>query len=189
MAPLIRTNQGRLEAFNSHSSLPDDLRMLLKFIDGKRNEVDLQRVLKPHICAPEKIQCLIDLGLVTSILDSIMEQTKKDSVIEAYSETMPAQLPAFGAFSQPFTVTNSQHMLPPEKTASALNDAKTLMENFLLQEAPSLAMTMLGDIEEITTMSQLQASLGAYELMIKNNTPNAAAHLAELRQMLEATTV
>jgi hypothetical protein len=66
MAALIRTSQGRMEAFNPRTDRCDDSRLLVKSIDSKRDFSDLQKAHMPNICNEENIQHLMMLRQISS---------------------------------------------------------------------------------------------------------------------------
>jgi hypothetical protein len=176
MNPLLRTNQGRLEAFNSQSKLTEDLRILLKFIDGRRTLVDLKRALKPHIFSREKIQKLIDMGLVAAFDGWMDVEIDSQMGVLSYLPTTPAAL-------------NPKYM-PSTKAAfeqSTLAEAKECMGDFVLRHTPESAFLLLSEIENFKTLEQLQASLPSYEQLIKHADIYAGRHMRDLRQIIANT--
>ena len=185
MGALTRTNQGRLEAFNALSALPDDLRLLLKFIDGKRDQQDLQRALKNDICSPANLQKLLDQGLVQEASHGHRKEENAGPQPHAYLPTLPAGLSPI----QPLHV-DAQHIRSTrDDNAAIINDAlltqvKSEMETFLLTHAPQVALQVLGDIERLTSLGQLEASLGSYQQMISATGILGMTHLRQVRARL-----
>jgi hypothetical protein len=166
MAALIRTIQGRMEAFNPRSRLPDDLKLLLKFMDGKRQYSDLQRALKPHICNEEKVQQLINQGLVEAN-DSFQQRAQHhDQQGFAFPPTVPAELSFSSAAPRPeadeWHASISQQVTDDDAIRTMLQEAKDCMADFLLRNAPQLAFEVLGEIEAFISIAQLQASMSIY---------------------------
>jgi hypothetical protein len=190
METLTKTMQGRLEAFNAKSELADDLRLLLKFVDGKRTSRDLQHALKPHICSPKNIQRLIQMGLVNETSSAVQSAPREALSAHAYSPTVPASLSAMPP-KEPATAQEEPSYDDDSQASSfaegQLQDAKACMENFLLTSAPEIALQLLGDIENISTHKQLQASLDAYEKLIQYTGKACEKHLAELHEILNGT--
>lgn len=182
MAKLNRTIQGRLEAFNSQSRLEGDLRILLKFIDGKREWEDLQKALKPHICTREKLQKLVNMGLVTQEGTAIDVETSSKFGGLAYFPTIPAALPFATAKpdNNPAPQTNDALDMPEY----ALLEAKECIGDFLLRYAPQSAFSILVEIEDIQSMAQLRASLIAYEQLIRHTDVFGQKHMRDLRKII-----
>ncbi len=169
MASLIRTNQGRMEAFNPRSLLTDDLKLLIKFVDGKRGFADLQRALKPHICSPEKIQQLVELGLIESTVSAAFSITDPNTTTHSlsYLPTVPAELSAIDTSQLRATHAATQNidtfdLQESKDIAVSLEAAKDCMAEFVLLYAPQAAYEVLSDIESLNSLEQLQASLIAY---------------------------
>jgi hypothetical protein len=183
MTKFIRTIEGRLEAFNSQSELSEALRILLKFIDGRRDLPELRKALKPHICTQENIQALIDLGLVTHAdawIDDAVNNTKQGT--KSYLPTEPATIsPCITSSLQVASVNADSFANSSEVT---LSKAKECMGDFVLRYTPESAFLILSEVESFKTLEQLEASLVAYEQLIKHAEHLAVRHMNALKQIL-----
>jgi hypothetical protein len=194
MAALIRTNQGRLEAFNPRSMLSDDLKLLIKFIDGRRHYSDLQQALKPHICSKEKVQQLIELGLVekNESFQQPVKQTEQNG--HAFLPTVPAGLSMFGLLlsnsaNEPKANACEEVIEDAGHDFKILHKAKECMADFLLMYAPQLAFEILSDIEELNSVAQFQASMDTYASLISKEVTVAQKnhHLQQLQSILSGS--
>ncbi len=185
MGALTKTSQGRLEAFNRGSELPDDLRLLLKFIDGQRDAQDLQLALKPGVYSTDKLQKLIDLGLVQTASAIRLSPAANDTRHSAYLQTEPANLAEMTAPAVPEPrFTDSLSNNTKEDAADILYRARTSMETFVLTHAPQHAIQLLTEIENLSSLKQLQVSFQAYSLIISFTGVAGLAHLSELKHMI-----
>lgn len=173
MAALIRTIQGRMEAFNPRSLLSDDLKLLIKFVDGKRGFADIQKSLEPHICNPEKIQQLVELGLIESPVSVALSIPAPNTTTHSlsYLPTVPAELSPLDTMQLRSASAPAQHIdiadLDESRAiAVSLEAAKDCMAEFVLLYAPQSAYEVLSDIESLNSLEQLQASLIAYISLI-----------------------
>jgi hypothetical protein len=182
MANFIRTVRGRLEAFNSRSELNDELRVLLKFIDGRRAISELQKALKPHICTPANIQKLIDADLIVPADAWTDSSTDAKPGSKSYLPTKPAELSHFAAISQDATTESADQTA--YLTQNTLAEAKECMGDFVLRHTPQSAFLLLSEIENFKTIEQLQASLVSYEQLIRHAEIHAARHMRDLRQII-----
>jgi hypothetical protein len=66
-----------------------------------------------------------------------------------------------------------------------LDFIKTKMETFLLTHVPQIALQVLGEIERLTSIEQLQASLGAYQQMIRTTGAQGMQHFEQLTELLD----
>ncbi len=162
MASLIRTNQVRLEAFNPRSLLPDDLKLLIKFVDGKREFADIQRSLKPHICSPEKIRQLVELGLIESTVPGSLSIPAPNTTTHSlsYLPTVPAELSAIDTSQLRAAHAAIQHidtfdLQESKDIAVSLEAAKDCMGDFLLIHTPQSACEVLREIESLNRLEQL----------------------------------
>ena len=189
MGKLTRTVLGRLEAFNPQSELSHELRLLLKFIDGKRNQQDLQKLHSVGHYAHSNLQQLMALGLVQEESDSLSHETIHAQDDVAYMPTIPASLTPYGQTKTLLTLVIDQRSKNIfQRRVALLAQCKSDMETFLLVHAPRVALTLLSDIESITTLDQLEASLSTYEEMITATGRLGWTHVTQIRELLARDT-
>lgn len=68
----------------------------------------------------------------------------------------------------------------------AVQDAVAAMTDFVMHHLPDEALEISFELEGLTSVAQLVASLGAYEAKIQHLGTSAVHHLARLRPMLRA---
>lgn len=68
----------------------------------------------------------------------------------------------------------------------AVQDAVAAMTDFVMQHLPNDALEISFELESLTSIAQLEASLGLYEAKIQHLGPSAVEHLAKLKRMMRA---
>lgn len=185
MGKIVRTIQGRLAAFNAQSDLAADLRQLLRSLDGKRDQQDFENMLADRGDMPVQLLQLMAMGLVQEASDSRGNETNHSSRSTAYLPTLPAALtPLCATEISPRLATERHDKAMPQPSAQLLAQCKADMEIFLLMHAPLVAVELIRDIENLSNLAQLKASLSAYEQIIQSTGHLGWTHLAQLRELL-----
>jgi hypothetical protein len=159
----LRTPAGTAAALNPKIVMPRQLKALLIAMNGQ---------FDPDSYAPR----VPGVQTVSAMLEALV----KDGYVRAlpyadrqavgFIDTKPVPL---AALAQP-------------DDRRAVQDAVAAMTDFVMQHLPSEALEISFEFESLTSIAQLEASLGAYEAKIRHLGTSAAHHLAKLRLMLRA---
>ena len=213
MTVYVRTEEGQLAAYSPDSALPRKLRSLLKVIDGKTTVAvytnslrafgDVQGVLRSFDMAG----LIRPLALPASYVP-VQVQVPEPAVQPASAAEPPSRWSAAKAMignklaqpkfksSQPSLPNNptihvyGQSVMPTRDMLSnptgpqALARAVDLMSDFVLINAPTQAMMVLKELEQLQTLEQLAVTLGGYEQVISHVGAPAQAHLLLIKQIL-----
>lgn len=68
----------------------------------------------------------------------------------------------------------------------AVQDAVAVMTDFVMHHLPNDALEISFELESLTSIAQLEASLRLYEAKIQHLGPSAVEHLAKLKRMIRA---
>jgi hypothetical protein len=182
-----RTIQGRMEAFNSQSSLPKGLRQLLQCVDGKTDFLHLQNRLGKQACSDDMLKELVQLDLV-SVFDPEAQDSQnsgwRNSVVPS---SAPEQLTQpSGLLSQYGGLENQPMPFGALKTAAdRLADVKAGMEDFVLAHMPERAFEILREIESITSAELLLNALPSYESSANLMGLSGKRHLEDLLKKVQ----
>lgn len=195
---------GRLDAFNNQSTLPQGLRQLLLHVDGKTQFNRLQKYLGEQICSDANMAELVKRGYVRVVGYSLDDNFDFDESSHPndvqHRPTMPSPLRfSLGqpqALSRPLAfddiaspqATQPVHRPQPARNAAQqaeqlLNDAKDLMSDFVLAHIPQHAFSVLKEIEQITSLAILASSIDAYELLVQPTSLTEKRHIQKLRSI------
>jgi hypothetical protein len=185
-----KTMQGRMDAFNNQSDLPQALRQLLLHVDGKTPFHRMQSYLGGQICSEANIGELVQLGYVRAVNDAIGDAFDLDEKARTNDihlrPTEPAPLRFF--LDQPQDAP-PQRAKPQASDAGhaehVVEDAKDMMSDFVLNHVPQHAYSALKEIEQITSLAILAGSLDAYELLVRPTGMMGKRHIQQLRRMAE----
>ena len=177
---------GRMIAFDQQSVLTPDQKSFLKAIDGKTPDWKLAAQWPGTSDAMEQLQELQNMGLIevraarwsnsmgNSVLPADSGHGTNVTVLQTpatqYSATRPAALTPVAATSQ---------------TSAELNAIKEHMSTFILTHLPHHAMTVIKEIESISSYDMLRLMLAAYANMVNETGRVGLAHIKSLRAMLE----
>lgn len=197
MSVYRKTMQGRMDAFNTQSTLSQGLRQLLLHVDGKTQFNRLQNYLGAAVCSEANINELIRRGYVRAVgysLDDEFEFDEKGHSNDIHHRaTVPSPLrllPDLQTEASLSPTRNESISLPraQDDTVSAerlLSDAKDWMADFVLMHIPQHAFSALKEIEQITSLAILASSVDAYELLTKSTGIAGKRHIQRLRRLTE----
>ncbi len=207
MSVYRKTMQGRLDAFNSQSTLPQGLRQLLLHVDGKTQFNRLQNYLGAQTCSDANMGELVKRGYVRAVGYSLDDEFDFDESSRAndmqHRPTMPSPLRflmgdqpavsrplAFDEIAFPHT-TRGVHPIKATYDAAkqaeeSLNDAKDLMSDFVLTHIPQHAFSALKEIEQITSLAILASTVDAYELLVQPTGISGKRHIQKLKGILKS---
>ena len=212
MTIYMRTDEGQEAAYSTQSALPRKLKSILKVVDGKtRNEVfrknlhsfgDVDGVLRSLEMAgllkvaPNGVKTpLSGADAQPNSQQHYQAQDYKQALRERdWSATRnPLEPPSEQFYGQ----TDSQEYLslihsinrPAElgldsPAGHALAGALTDMANFVLTHMPDQSFQILKEIEEITSLEVLAATLGGYEQMVLGTGQLGADHIRSIKSIL-----
>jgi hypothetical protein len=197
-----KTMQGRLDAFNNQSDLPQALRQLLLHVDGRTPFHRVQSYLGAQICSEANMSELVQRGYVRPLNNAIDDAFDFDEKCQANDTQHRPTIPAPLRFSlgQPQDISPSpspspsplQSQSPTPPTVSdvwhaqqVLDEAKDMMSDFVLTHIPQHAFSALKEIEQITSLVILGSSVDAYELLVKPTGMAGKRHIQQLRRITE----
>jgi hypothetical protein len=193
-----KTMQGRLDAFNNQSDLPQALRQLLLHVDGKTQFHRMQSYLGAQICSEANMGELVQRGYVRALndaMDDTFDFDEKGHTNDLHHRpTMPAPLRFF--LGKPQDLSPSSLPSPPPAptpapvsdaghAAHVLEEAKDMMSDFVLTHIPQHAFSALKEIEQITSLAILGSSVDAYELLVRPTGMAGKRHIQQLRRITE----
>jgi hypothetical protein len=180
MTVYARTPDGQWAAYNAQSPLPRKLRILLKTINGRVTEDEYAKSQSAFGDVRELLRSLAQSGL-------IVDTARRDLPLADAGPVAPAAAP-------PVALKLVPRPAAPQAAASAAADpamadwvlrlAIDSMSNFVLAHLPDGAFTVLPEIEALTTLDQLAASIGGYAQYVAAAGEPSQVHLAEMRQLL-----
>jgi hypothetical protein len=207
MTVYVRTEEGQLAAYSPDSALPRKLRSLLKVIDGKttvdvytnslRAFGDVQGVLKsfdmaglirplvqaaPYVPEPEPEPA--SAAEPPSRWSSAKTMLGNKLAPQKFKPSQPSvpNNPSIHVYGQ--SVMPNRDMLSSPTDPQALTRAVDLMSDFVLINAPAMAMMVLKELEQLQTLEQLAVTLGGYEQVISHVGAPAQAHLLLIKSIL-----
>jgi hypothetical protein len=159
----FRTAAGTAAALNPKIVMPRQLKALLIAMNGP---------FDPHLYASR----VSDGQTVPAMLEALV----KDGYVRA--------LPYNAGQTVGFVETKPTPLIPlaPRDDGRAVQDAVAAMTDFVMQHLPNDALEISFELESLTSIAQLKASLGLYEAKIQHLGPPAVGHLAKLRRMIRA---
>ncbi len=187
----IRTDEGQIAAYNPESALPRKLRSLLKLIDGKTSLAMLEESLRAFGDVRGLVQSLDVAGLIRPSQDDLKSGREP---ADGFSSG-PVSKMAHRA-SATWAGTRSAHensQLSTRLTAGAaslaqrsdaLRQAETLMANFVLTHMPDQSFSILKELEALSSLEQLAATLGGYEQVVSHLGPASRDHLLQVKHIL-----
>lgn len=198
----VRTEEGQEAAYSPQSALPRKLKSILKVIDGKTRTSVFKENLHSFGDVENLLLSLELAGLLKSVPDGSqnirfnLEMTETDRAVltqpqraTEWSETRnPLELLSQHAarntdvFSQ-FSEQQRGPMIDQQRT-DVLAKTLELMGNFVLTYLPDQSFEVLKEIEEITSLEVLAATLGGYEQMVSPFGQPGAEHLRMIKQTL-----
>lgn len=207
----MRTEEGQEAAYSPLSALPRKLKSILKVVDGKtRNEV-FRKNLHSFGDVDGLLRSLEMAGLLKLAPDSLQAARASVDVSSIDQQSQPAQ-PSQKLRERDWSATRSPHERhseflyaqqdsqtylsvthsinrPTTQTADspkgqALAGALTEMANFVLTHLPDQSFQILKEIEEITSLEVLAATLGGYEQMVSVKGQLGVDHLRSIKSVL-----
>lgn len=186
MTAYIRTDEGQIAAYDPQSALPRKLKSLLKLIDGRTSLAVLEESLRAFGDVRGLVQSLEAAGLAKPLADGVKAERSGSGPTSAMSHDSVANWPG-----SPTPLGQSQLSTRfPAPTASdalrgqALHKSVDMMANFVLTHLPGQSFTLLKELEALTSLEQLAATLGGYEQVVSQVGAASRGHLAQLKQIL-----
>ena len=186
MTVYIRTDEGQIAAYDPQSALPRNLKSLLKLIDGKTPLVMLEESLRAFGDVRGLVQSLAAAGLIKPLADGV----KSDRTGSGPNSRMGHDPLANGSgTSSPFGQSQLRTRFPPSAASDALRSqalrkAEDMMSDFVLTHLPEQSFGLLKELEALTSLEQLAATLGGYEQVVSQVGAASRDHLAQLKQIL-----
>ena len=201
----MRTEEGQEAAYSPQSALPRKLKSILKVVDGKTRNNVFRKNLHSFGDVDGLLRSLELAGLLKVAsegtqdgrvnLDSSTATRSNQLREQDWSATrnpleLNSQQSAFQSPSQPYFPSApggangmAGAVMDPQKQA-ALNGVLDDMANFVLTHLPDQSFQILKEIEEITSLEVLAATLGGYEQMVSSVGQLSAGHLSHIKSVL-----
>ena len=201
----MRTEEGQEAAYSPQSALPRKLKSILKVVDGKTRNNVFRKNLHSFGDVDGLLRSLELAGLLKVAsegtqdgrvnLDSSTATRSNQLREQDWSATrnpleLNSQQSAFQSPSQPYypSVPGGANgmagaVTDPTKQA-ALKGVLDDMANFVLTHLPDQSFQILKEIEEITSLEVLAATLGGYEQMVSGVGQLSAGHLSHIKSVL-----
>lgn len=206
MIVYARTEEGQLAAYSPQSALPRKLKSILKVVDGKTETHVFEQNLRSFGDVKSILRSLEIAGLLkvtSSEAHSIHinvepRQTDRTQAVDArqVGDWLPTRNPLDQqsqlASNQFGSQTNSQlaHAsttwlsVPDNAKAQALASVLEAMSSFVLVHVPEQSFHILKEIDDITSLEILAATIGGYEQMISHLGSVSSEHLRFLKTTL-----
>ena len=201
----VRTEEGQEAAYSPQSALPRKLKSILKVIDGKtRNDV-FRKNLHSFGDVDGLLRSLELAGLLKVASESVHDsRVNADPTTAARAQQLreqdwsatrtpldqSSQLSSFQAPSRPnhLSMPGGNNRVvgsaPDLQQQAALTGVLDEMANFVLTHLPDQSFQILKEIEEITSLEVLAATLGGYEQMVANLGEISAHHVRHIKSVL-----
>lgn len=217
MTIYARTPAGIAVTKNPTSVLSHELRMLLTSIDGHTKLSAYISILANYGDVRHMFQSLEQSGYIQTVadtalrIDGVQHTTAATSPVTSDNMTQPVRLPELREYTGPACVdaggdsrvvhaanklSGSQarqirhiDLAPVNSIGDRFGHAILLMINFVIQYMPLQSLEISLELEKLTSVEQLVASLPGYEAMIADLGEPAQIHIASLQSTLFKTKV
>ena len=192
----IRTEEGQVAAYSPQSALPRKLKSILKVVDGKTST----QVFKNNLHSFGDVAGLLHSLEIAGLLKEVLDVNQAGRAEHAAATLERIQLPTQSNFpvsqnAADFSAQQNFQYAPSLSHSSTEMDVNipksavlqaTLdeMADFVLANMPEESFKALKEIEEITSLEILAATLGGYEQMLSNTGQSGAAHLQSIKSTL-----
>lgn len=206
MVVYARTEEGQLAAYSPQSALPRKLKSILKVVDGKTPTHVFEQNLRSFGDVQGILRSLETAGLLrvmSSEVHSIHVKAEHSEADRGQSadarqigDWMPTRNPLeqrsqllsnmTGSYanSQLASVSNTWSSVTDQNKADALAAVLEAMSSFVLVHVPEQSFHILKEIEEITSLEILAATIGGYEQMVSHLGDVSTEHLRYLKATL-----
>ena len=186
MTVYLRTGEGQAAAYDPHSALPRKLKSLLKLIDGKTSLAMLEESLRAFGDVRGLVQSLEAAGLIKPLFDGVKAERSGSEPTSRMSHDSATHPPATRS---PFGQSQLSTRFPGGGASDALRSqalrkAEDIMSDFVLTHLPEQSFGLLKELEALTSLEQLAATLGGYEQVVSQVGGASREHLAQLEQIL-----
>lgn len=201
-----RTHEGQEAAYSAQSALPRKLKSILKVIDGKTRTQMFEQNLRSFGDVKSILRSLEMAGLIHSVSDDSRQIRFNADMNEVDRQRLKtasnnmdwastrnpldraSQRSDFSNenYSQPFSANmpDSLMLAAEQKKTEALAGILDAMSHFVLTHAPEQSFQILKEIEEISSLEILAATLGGYEQMISHLGEESAQHMRQIKSTL-----
>jgi hypothetical protein len=179
----LRTPLGRAAAYTPDAKLSVALKAVLKAVDGKTS-VSALVVQFPQYDAANLLSQLEDAGLIKLreervegfppsglMPDLLVWPTSTDLKAHSFAVTSAGKLAPLQA-------------VPQDQTVARLARIIDVMATFILTHMPHEAFTLLGRLEGLQTLGQLESELPDYSKLATASGPAGVVHMADLTERL-----
>lgn len=188
MPVYIRTDEGQVAAYDPQSALPRKLKSLLKLIDGRTSLAILEENLRAFGDVRGLVESLSAAGLIEPVTEGMKaERGTSDAAGNSRMSYKPSETftGTRGAFEQSQMSTRMQTGAETgARRIQALRQAEDLMAQFVLTHLPEQSFAILKELEALTSLEQLAATLGGYEQVVTQIGPESQGHVRQIKQIL-----
>ena len=191
MALYIRTDDGQIAAYNPESALPRKLKSLFKLIDGKTLLAILEESLRAFGDVRGLEQSLDVADLIRTVQDDLkavrtrVDRSSGDPVARmehSAAATWAGTRSAYENSQLSTRFTTSAASLA--QRSEALRQAETIMADFVLTHLPDQSFSILKELEALTSLEQLAATLGGYEQVVSQDGSTSRDYLLRVKQII-----
>ena len=188
MPVYIRTDEGQTAAYDAQSALPRKLKSLLKLIDGKTSLAVLEENLSAYGDVRGLVESLSTAGLIELFSEAMKAERGRTDASGNSKMSFRASEMFAGARSEFAQSQMSTRMRvgveSGAKRIQALRQAEEMMSSFVLTHLPEQSFALLRELEALTSLEQLAATLGGYEQVVSQVGPESRAHISQVKQIL-----
>ena len=171
-----RTQAGTDAVLNPKIEISRPMKALLISMIGGFDAKSYASRIRDGQDVPAMLEALVNAGYISALPDTgTHTHTDIDSPPVERVQAQVARL-------QP----QPEHLLIPSESVShrPLQDAVALMTDFVMNHLPGDALEMSFALEGLTSVTQLEASLRAYETKIRHLGVTADQHLQQIKRIL-----
>lgn len=189
----LRTPLGRAAAFSPETKLSDQLKSMLKAVDGKTS-VSALVMQFADADAAGLLEQLEGLGLIKLRVERaddarLLATVQPPQLMSTAPELIEHASIAAGQFDN-LPAVSRLAALPAEDPVpqTALARIVDVMSTFVLTHMPQQSFTVLSRLDGIKTLSELQAELLDYAVLVKAAGSAGLVHMAELTERVQEAT-
>jgi hypothetical protein len=173
-----RTQAGTAAVLNPKIEISRPMKaLLISMVGGFDAKSYASRIRDGHD-VPAMLEALVNAGYIRALPDTDTHTDIDSPPVERFQSHV--------ARLQPQPQPQPERFLIPSESVShrPLQDAVALMTDFVMNHLPGDALEMSFALEGLTSVTQLEASLRAYEAKIRHLGVTADQHLKQLKRIL-----